>query len=329
MKRTTKRTTAGIIAEKQKRLTRDFFNAVSGEWFERTYDPRAEYRKFPSNRARMEVALGEIERLKLRGPLLDIGCGTGELVIELLRRRIPATGIDIAEKMVAIARANVRRVFPRRNPDTIVATADLAAFRSPRGAFGAATALGLLEYLATDGELFRFLQRIIQRRGYALVECRNKFFNLASLNRYTRAMASSREFSSVMDDYESSRASSRLPHAEIPMVARETFRAASRFLERAARDVKWREIATKPFSSYPSRMVRRQHTPQELERSARKYGFSLRYVVYWHIHPFPPAFERHFPRIFNKLSLLMAPLGHTPLGASMGSSFLAVLERTG
>jgi len=85
---------------KQKRLTKYFFNKVSDEWFERTYDPANEYLKFPSNRVRMGVALGEIERMGLRGKMLDVGCGTGHLVFELLRKGHKAVGIDIAEKMI-------------------------------------------------------------------------------------------------------------------------------------------------------------------------------------------------------------------------------------
>jgi len=318
---------AGTSRSKQKHLTRGFFNTVADEWFERTYDPRAEYRKYPSNRVRMELALGEIERLKLKGPFLDIGCGTGELVLELLRRNIPATGIDIAEKMIQLARINIQREIPRADPEKIFHATDLDDFRASRGSFRNTTALGLLEYLSTDDALFRFLARVIPQRGHALVECRNKFFNLASLNRYTRELAASREFSGLMDEYEASGEFSRLSYSAIPSVVEQTSRAASLFLRRAAKDKKWRERATQKFHSYPSRMVRRQHTPQDLRRSAEKFGFSLRYVVYWHMHPFPPALEKHFPRIFNKLSVLMGPLGHTPLGASLGSSFLAVLER--
>ena len=74
-------------------------------------------------------------------------------------------------------------------------------------------------------------------------------------------------------------------------------------------------------------MIRRQHTPAVLEASARRYGFRLRHAVYWHAHPYPPRYEAEFPRIYNKLSILMAPLGYTPLGAWLCSSFLAVLKR--
>ena len=73
-------------------------------------------------------------------------------------------------------------------------------------------------------------------------------------------------------------------------------------------------------------MVRRQHTPSALAASAQRRGFKLEHVVYWHAHAYPPRYEKHFPKIYNRLSVLMSPLGYTPLGAWFCSSFLAVLK---
>jgi hypothetical protein len=82
-----------------------------------------------------------------------------------------------------------------------------------------------------------------------------------------------------------------------------------------------------PYSRYPGKMVRRQHTPQEIERVALRYGFRVKHVVYWHAHPYPPSYEKKFPRVYNRIAYLMNPLGETSLGAWMCSSFVAVLER--
>ncbi len=89
---------------KQKKITKDFFNEVSGEWFERTYDPNGNYLKFPVNKLRKDVALEEINRLGFKkGALsLDIGCGTGQIVLDLLTNGYQAYGVDIASKMIEV-----------------------------------------------------------------------------------------------------------------------------------------------------------------------------------------------------------------------------------
>ncbi|MCC6418623.1 MAG: class I SAM-dependent methyltransferase [Gemmataceae bacterium] len=46
-----------------------------------------------------------------RGPILDVGTGTGQIPIEFCRQvaDVPVTGIDLAEHMLTVGRANVRR----------------------------------------------------------------------------------------------------------------------------------------------------------------------------------------------------------------------------
>lgn len=312
---------------KQKRLTNSFFNQVASEWYERTYDPTHTYRKFPSNRIRMEVALGEIAKLDLTGRFLDVGCGTGELVIELLRRGHRVTGIDIAERMIERARANLIRSGLGAKPEATFIVSDLARFAPGNEKYQAAVALGLLEYLDTDVELFSFLRQRVVRGGHALVECRNRFFNLFSANRYTAELARGRNFSKLLREFEATARYSPLAARDIPRIHSRVSRDIHAFLLRTGRSKAWFEKARPSYSPYPRGMTRRQHTPSALASSAQHYGFRLRHVVYWHAHPYPPRYESSFPRIYNKLAVLMAPLGYTPLGAWLCSSFLAVLKR--
>jgi SAM-dependent methyltransferase len=52
--------------------------------------------------------------LKLcKGPTIDLGCGPGRLVTELVRRGVPALGVDQSETAVGIARRNGAPVLRR------------------------------------------------------------------------------------------------------------------------------------------------------------------------------------------------------------------------
>ena len=314
----------------QKRLTKDFFNDVSGEWFERTYDPNESFLKFPGNRARMEVALSEIRRLRVRGAILDIGCGTGQIVIELLRSGARATGIDIAEKMIDTAKNNlVAENFPfNPNPENVFAVKDLAELSKVSDRYGAVTALGVLEYLSTDDELFSVLNRIVEKGGYALVECRNKLFNLFSVNGYTESAAKVEQIALLVREMADIERYSPIPSKEIPHIQAEVSKRIADFLKNSVGDKQWFEKSDKQYTDYPERMIRRQHTPRELEQSASGAGFTLKHVVYWHSHPYPPSFKKEFPKIYNKLSFLESPLGYTSLGAWKCSSFVAVLQKS-
>lgn len=311
---------------KQKKLTKIFFDDVAGEWYERTYDAAGTFEKFPSNRARMETALGEIQRLTVKGNFLDIGCGTGHLVLELIKRGRNARGIDISPRMIEEAKTHFRKSKLKGNPDDVFAASDLSAYKAV-GRVDAAVGLGLLEYLDTDRELFTFLRNILPEGGYAFVECRNELFSLFSGNQYTADMVKRGEYSRLLKEFMRVDRFSTFPSEAIPSRQAAVSREIATFLAKTGSSTSWSVPTSKQYTRYPAGMVRRQHTPEKLEQSAKKYGFKLDHVVYWHLHPYTPSFERHFPRIFNRMSYLMAPLGHTPAAAGISSSFLAVLRK--
>lgn len=307
-------------------MTQTFFDDVAEEWYQRTYDPAGTFEKFPSNRARMEVALGEIERLKVKGRFLDIGCGTGNLVLELLKRGHKTHGIDISSRMIGEAKGQFKKTKLKGNPDDIFTASDLSEY-SPADRVDAAVGLGLLEYLDTDGELFTFLRKTVSDGGYAFVECRNELFNLFSGNQYTADIVKKGDYQQLLKEFMRVEKFSPMAAQEIPAAQAGVSRAIGQFLAKDGTSKPWSMPTAKKYTPYPKQMVRRQHTPEKLEQSAKKFGFTLDHVVYWHVHPYPPSFERQFPRIFNKMSYLMAPLGRTPAAAGISSSFLAVLRK--
>jgi 2-polyprenyl-3-methyl-5-hydroxy-6-metoxy-1,4-benzoquinol methylase len=306
----------------QKKITKDFFNEVSKEWFERTYDPRGNYLKFPVNKIRKDVALKETELLKIKkgAKSLDIGCGTGQMVLDLLANGFQAYGVDIASKMIDEANNNLKKINSNLVKD-VFETKDLTEI-SREKKYDLITALGLLEYLDTDRELFSVLKNIVKKDGYALVECRNKLFNLFTGNKYTSEIIKNKKFSNLLKDFLESEKFSPTKILEATNIIDSVYSNIPKFLARFKI-----ENNSTSYSKFPSKMVRRQHTPKECELSAKKYGFDLKYVVYYHLHPFPPAYENKFPQIYNKISELMTPLGRTYLGASLGSAFIAVLKK--
>ncbi|MEK9174466.1 MAG: methyltransferase domain-containing protein [Patescibacteria group bacterium] len=311
----------------QKKITKDFFNKVAGEWFERTYDPAGDYLKFPVNKSRKDVALLEIDGLNLPKSALamDIGCGTGQLVIDLIGRGYNAHGIDIADKMIAEAKEHLSEAKIKNKG--VFRISDLADLSKGDKRYSLVTALGLLEYLATDEELFFVLKKIVNRNGYALVECRNRLFNLFSGNKYTIDICQSGQLKNLVSSFDHVENFSPIPISETPKLQKKVFSEISQFLNGPSNYEDWKKTTKKEYSKYPFTMVRRQHTPQELDFTANEFGFKLEYVVYYHLHPYLPRYEEFFPKIYNKISEIMTPLGRTSLGASSGSAFVGVLKK--
>jgi SAM-dependent methyltransferase len=100
-------------------------------------------------------------------PALELGCGTGRLLVPLARGGLPVTGVDFSAGMLAYARVRARRL-PRRLRPRLV-RGDIRALPFPRRAFGAVLApYGVLQSLLCDRDLDAALAeaaRVLGRGG--------------------------------------------------------------------------------------------------------------------------------------------------------------------
>jgi 2-polyprenyl-3-methyl-5-hydroxy-6-metoxy-1,4-benzoquinol methylase len=311
---------------KQQTLTKQFFNDVAKEWFERTYDPKEEFLRYPVNGARKDVAMHEIRLLRKSGSVLDLGCGTGQMVIELRKLGYEASGIDVAQNMIEEAKATFKKSGASGDPKKFFSTGDCLNLSKGK-TYDVVTGLGLLEYLEGDTDLFTNLKKVVRPGGYAIVECRNQLFNLFSGNQYTEQEAKAGALARLVKEFPTIEKYSPFSNDHIPEIQAQVTEATQQFLKGIHEKKAWRAPMKRQYTPFPKGMVRQQHTPAQFERSAARFGFALQHVVYYHLHPYPPIYEKVFPKIYNKLSLLMGPLGYTSLGAVLGSAFVSVLKR--
>lgn len=86
--------------------------SFDGRAYQARFDALAEQGMDVHGEARLVVSLGP-------GSVLDAGCGTGRVAIELARRGVEVVGVDVDPSMIAEAR--------RRAPDLAWVTADLGS----------------------------------------------------------------------------------------------------------------------------------------------------------------------------------------------------------
>jgi SAM-dependent methyltransferase len=101
------------------------------------------------------------------GPLLELGCGTGRLLLPLARGRTGLVGLDRSAAMLERARTRASRLPRRRRPRLV--RGDVRGLPFADRAFGAVLApYGLLQSLLTDRDLRRALAeaaRVLRRGG--------------------------------------------------------------------------------------------------------------------------------------------------------------------
>jgi SAM-dependent methyltransferase len=106
------------------------------------------YRRLAGNR--MEFAPS--------GPILDLACGTGRLLLPLLRDGHTVVGLDRSAPMLAAARRRVARLSATRRGRCLLLQADLRAFAlRPRFALAVA-AFHSVQHIYAEADLRRFLR---------------------------------------------------------------------------------------------------------------------------------------------------------------------------
>ena len=111
---------------------------------------------------RLAVLTAELDRLRvpMDAAILDAGCGTGGVLIELARRGA-AAGVDASPESAAVAAERV--------PDADVRVADAAALPFDRGSFDLVCCLDVIEHVDDDRAVLRELRRVARHHGRMLL----------------------------------------------------------------------------------------------------------------------------------------------------------------
>ena len=314
-------TTRGVADPEHVR--RHFSDEVE-RWLATAYGTTEDSRQFPVGTHRVRLALAALaERLgSRRGRLVDLGCGGGELCFAAVRAGFDAVGVDVAEGMITTANARRDTLDGETRARVSFRRSDALESGLPSAGALAVTALGLVEYLDDDAPFLSEAARLLRPGGVLVVSCRNRLFNLASLNGYTREEIEAGGASALLAEL--------MPLVSGRDVAGELreflsrLRAALPALEEAlARDA---SAASSP-EVRPFGAPRRQHTPAALATAARAAGFAAPRFIGVHPHPLPPALEACAPRFYNTLAAAWTAFEAAPASLAWSSAFLAIFDR--
>jgi 2-polyprenyl-3-methyl-5-hydroxy-6-metoxy-1,4-benzoquinol methylase len=164
----------------QQAQTRDYFQANADDWQVRSSAGSDRYSVI-EGRSRAVLAVAS------HGPagsrFLDVGCGTGQLVLEMAKRGFQAEGVDFAEEMISKCEEN-RRAAGVQADFRCSSFFDVSYVAD---AYDIVSAQGFIEYLSPDEmmEFFRRCHRMLRPGGALVVGSRNRIFNVVSLNDFT------------------------------------------------------------------------------------------------------------------------------------------------
>jgi ubiquinone/menaquinone biosynthesis C-methylase UbiE len=140
----------------------ELFTKTVDNWARFYADPQPANLNSQNLVSRRQFALEMIEaKVPTGSKILDIGCGTGHLAGELMRRGYQALGVDFSEGMVSYAREHY-------GADRFQ-VGDIERIPFPDNSFDGIMCLGVMEYLSSDEPALREMWRVLKPGGWAVI----------------------------------------------------------------------------------------------------------------------------------------------------------------
>ena len=166
----------------QQKQTKKFFESNSSNWARKARS-KSRYSVNVIKQRNQYVEDISSTFLNKNAKTLDVGCGTGDLVIRLLKKKYDAYGIDFASSMIKKARFESKK--QGFSPDRFILNSIFELSLDTK--FNLISANGFLEYIS-EKEFDAFIKKsnqLLTNDGLLVLGSRNRLFNVFSYNNFT------------------------------------------------------------------------------------------------------------------------------------------------
>jgi 2-polyprenyl-3-methyl-5-hydroxy-6-metoxy-1,4-benzoquinol methylase len=267
---------------RQQRQTKNFFEKFSRQWSRNA--------KTKSNngvnviKQRNDYVLKIASHFLSKGcEALDVGCGTGDLTIQLLEKGFDAYGIDFASSMIKRARFEAHKKNFPQNRFQVRTFFEYSTDKK----FDLISANGFIEYISEKqfDQFIRMCNKFLKHNGLLVFSSRNRLFNVFSFNNYTLAEIKIKHLTYLIEEcvlFNKIKIFNELLRAKyIPKIS----------LNLQTHDDTGFHIDT-----------RYQYTPCQVINKLQKHGFRAIDIIPIHIHVFTTGARSRLPKIHDFVS---------------------------
>jgi 2-polyprenyl-3-methyl-5-hydroxy-6-metoxy-1,4-benzoquinol methylase len=259
------------ISKTGKDIAKDHYNQAASKYYERYQE---NFQGYDLTR-RINIILKRLQQNKSKS-VFDVGCGTCEPMIILLKNGFDVWGNDFSENMIKYGK---KHLAESGFDPSLISVGDIENKETlPTEKFDAVVVLGPFPNVIDEKNALTNIDNMLKPNGRVYIDLCNSLFALFSLNSYSKDF-----FLNDLIDTE------KIPE-HIKKELEEFYR--SKCFEPPRIEVaKWR-------SSNP-----RIHNPLTVEKELfEPNGFKVDRLHFNHYHIMPPVFEDNHPDLFKKLS---------------------------
>lgn len=310
----------------RKSTVKKYFNENSRFWISHSYD-RLPY-TYPTALDRLEKTLRIVSAFFPKGQkkVVDLGCGGGNVSVELARKGHYVTSVDISETMIANAQNHAKKHLSKKKYSNICfIKQNILETNLPAGTYDIVVSLGVIGYLPNDDGFFKEAHRLLKPKGILIFSCRNRLFNMVSFSTNTINEIQSGSAQELVTEI------IELSKEKIPQpLARQFLKQLSNASKKLYAKRLPKTLSSKPQGNekLTFSVVPRQHKPSEITKTATSFGFQKEFFLGVHPHPLVPNANALFPPyVFNTLAESMIPLSACPISLVWSSVFMGVFRK--
>jgi len=304
-----------------------YFSNNAAEWVKFGHEQEGD--NYPVGRHRNRTVKRILQNSKQVNSVLDVGCGGGNLCVDLASTGYNVIGVDESLEMISMAEklANEASI----TGSVAFSRDSLQNLATSEATYDAVTSMGVIGYLDNDDILFDVVDNNLLSGGKFIVSCRNRLFNMFPTSKYLRREIENGTAISLLDEIDSlrknidsdqldsfmsllgglkTRTDSGLVNSNENMITTANSNASEELLN----------------PSFLSEI--RQHTPNDLENSAVKYGFKRDALYGIHPHLLPTTIANSLPSgLYNQLASTLEVWGELEMSLIWSSVFIAVYTK--
>jgi len=286
-----------------------YFNTHAQDWQNKA--KLSDENKVNIIKQRNGYVLDVIKNCKESKLVLDVGCGTGDLVCEIAKTGINAIGIDFAQDMVDVALTQARE---KQLKNAHFECCSIFDYSFSKQKFDVISANGFIEYIsqAELNDFFNLVYEALAPNGSLIVGSRNRLFNIFSLNAYTQHEITISAVAGLLEEA--------------------TALASGKNLEDLSKrkPISFQKEDTKHANTGIDVTTRYQYTPIQLIVLLKDKGFNAVEIYPINIHCTPPFFANRHQEIHGSISNLLQTYGrHSQELVPYSSSFMLHVQRKG
>lgn len=306
-----------------KNEVKNYFEVNAEAWLLDAYE-RSGF-NYPTPQHRLRIVKEIIQQRNEIKNVIDLGCGGGDVTLELAKSGFDVLAVDQSEKMLE----HTAKVL-NNMPDEVKARVKLE--KSSIESFVAKDydsmlSMGVIGYMPSDDVLFELASKVLRKGGYYIVSFRNRLFNLYSIS--DRTLRESNEGNLERLVKEAGDLYKSIDVSMVTKVLQELHNITGHLLKEGVLDkVEPTSPSEKMGKTYQVEIEARQTTPNEAAETAKRYGFELQKYYGVHPHFIVPGLNQLLPpQIYNMLSDSLIPLESTPTSLLWSSVFIGVFKK--